>query len=56
MKNDPTVERIRKIRHEISEECNHDPQKLIEYYMKYQKKFEGRLITSPRLKVTLHQK
>jgi len=49
MKTDPTVDRIRQIRHEISEECDHDPKKLIEYYMKYQKKYKGRLITSPRI-------
>jgi len=31
MRRDPTIERIRQTRHEISEECGHDPQKLIEY-------------------------
>ena len=41
---DPTVERIRRTRHEISEECEHDAAKLIEYYMRYQKKISGKII------------
>ncbi len=32
MRPDPTIERIRHIRHEISEQCDHDPKKLVEYY------------------------
>lgn len=49
MQPDPTIERIRRIRHEISEECNHDPKKLIEYYRKYQQKFSGRLVRKPKI-------
>lgn len=41
---DPTIQRIRQVRHEISEECGHDPQKLVEYYRRYQEKLSGRLI------------
>ncbi len=37
MKNDPGIEWIRKMRHRISEECDHDPLKLVEYYMKQDK-------------------
>ncbi len=44
MKTDPTIDRIRKIRHEISEECSHDTRKIVEYYMKYQQKYADRLI------------
>ena len=40
MKEDPTIERIRKTRHEISEKCDHDPKKIIEYYKKFQKKLD----------------
>lgn len=47
MRPDPTVERIRQVRHEISEECDHDPKKLVEYYKEYQKKFSGKLIRNP---------
>ncbi len=46
MKTDPTIDRIRKIRHEISEEYDHDPRKLIEYYINYQQKYK-KLIKTP---------
>ena len=49
MQADPTVERIRQIRHEISEECGHDPKKLVKYYTKYQQKFLGKLIRIPKV-------
>lgn len=47
MRSDQTVERIRKIRHEISEQCDHDSKKLIEYYIKYQEKHKDRFIEKP---------
>ena len=49
MQADPTVKRIRQIRHEISAECGHDPKKLVEYYTKYQQKFSERLIKKPKV-------
>lgn len=51
MKNDPTVDRIRQVRHAISVECDHDPKTLIAYYMRYQNGCKERLITSPRAAV-----
>ena len=44
MKDDPTIERIRKVRHGISEMHQHDPEKLIRYYIQLQKQHEDRLI------------
>ena len=44
MKTDPTIKRIRDARHQISQECGHNPVKLIEYYMEFQKKFADRII------------
>lgn len=38
MKNDLVIARIRKARHSISAECEHDPRKLVEYYIKRQNK------------------
>ena len=32
MKIDPEIERIRAVRHRISEECGHDPKRLVAYY------------------------
>lgn len=47
MRTDQTVERIHKIRQEISEKCYHDTRKLVEYYIKYQEKYKDRLIGEP---------
>ncbi len=47
MKIDQTVERVHKIRREISEKCDHDTRKLVEYYIKYQEKYKDRLIGEP---------
>ena len=55
MKPDPTVERIRRIRHEISEECGHDPKKIVGHYMKYQQRFADRLIRKPKVTLTTQQ-
>ena len=38
MENDLVIDRIRKARHSISAECEHDPKKLIEYYIRRQDK------------------
>jgi len=37
MRPDPIIDQIREVRHRISEQCSHDPKKLIEYYMKLEK-------------------
>ena len=37
MKDDPAIRIIREVRHKISEECEHNPKKLVEYYMKRQR-------------------
>ena len=34
MKDDPAIDRVRKVRHQISAECDHDPKKLVAYYEK----------------------
>ena len=41
---DPTLERIRQVRHEISAEFDHDPHKLVEYYMRLQERHADRLV------------
>jgi hypothetical protein len=45
---DETVDRIRQVRHAISAEFNHDPEKLVSYYLDYQKKYSDRLAVSSR--------
>ena len=32
---DPAIERIREVRHQISEKHGHDPQKLVSYYLSF---------------------
>lgn len=49
VKTDPTIERIRQVRHEISEQCNHDSRKLVEYYIRYQQRYKDRLLEKPVL-------
>jgi hypothetical protein len=41
------IDEIREIRHRISADCDHDPEKLIAYYQKLQEQFPGRLIGTP---------
>ena len=44
MEDDPVIQRVRAARHRISEKCDHDPTKLVEYYIEQQKRFEDRLL------------
>ncbi len=43
-KDDPTITRIREARQRISEKCSHDPQKVVEYYIELQRKYQHRLV------------
>jgi len=43
---DPTIDRIRQVRHEISERFGHDPDKLVRHYMELDKQFSDRLLES----------
>ena len=43
-KDDPTITRIRETRRRISEECGHDPQRIVEYYAKLEKQYQDRII------------
>jgi hypothetical protein len=41
----PIIDQIREVRHCISEECEHDPKKMIEYYMNLDRtKYADRLM------------
>ena len=44
MKNDPIIQAIRDVRHQISESVDHDPRKLLEYYRRRQRRYEDRLV------------
>ena len=44
VEDDPVIAAIREVRHRISEECGHDPARLVEYFMEIQKQYEDRLL------------
>jgi len=44
MQEDQAIAEIREVRRRISEECNHDPRKLITYYKELQLRHKGRLL------------
>jgi hypothetical protein len=41
---DPVIDEIREVRHRISARFDHDPARLVAYYMELQKQYENRLI------------
>ncbi len=41
---DPVIDEIREIRHRISARFDHDPARLVEYYMKLQEGYRDRLL------------
>lgn len=47
MKNDPTLEAVRKARCDISREHENNPARLIHHYAELQARFKGRLIRGP---------
>ncbi|MCX7002627.1 MAG: hypothetical protein NTV22_05060 [bacterium] len=44
MKDNPVIERVRAARHRISKECGHSTKRLVERYIRMQKKHAGRMI------------
>ncbi len=45
MNSENTIGRVRKVRQEISQSFDNDPEKLIHYYQQKQKKYNKRLIS-----------
>jgi len=50
MKNDPVITQIRAARSLISARFGHDPQKIVDYYIKFQEKYRARLINLAEIK------
>ena len=48
MKEDQVISRIRDARHHISQACDHDPRKIVDYYKKLQKRHEEFLLLPER--------
>ncbi len=47
--NESALTLIRKIRQDISEKYEHDPYKLVAHYIEFQKQFQTRFVSSPKL-------
>jgi hypothetical protein len=47
MKDDPAIAKIREVRHRISAEHDHDPRKVVAYYIEMQKQHLERIVKSP---------
>lgn len=45
---DPVIDEIREVRHRISARFEHDPEKLVAYYIKLQEQYGNRLTDSAR--------
>jgi hypothetical protein len=43
-KPDPVIDEIREVRHQISARFDHDPERLVAYYMEIQEQHRDRLI------------
>ena len=50
MQDDPAIARVREVRHRISKQFDHDPKKLVEYYMQLQERHKDRLLDLAKLK------
>ena len=44
---DEEIDRIREVRHRISEQFGHDPYRLVAYYMELQKEHPEKLVPAP---------
>lgn len=47
-KNDPVIDEVREVRHRISARFDHDPERLVAYYMEMQEQYRDRLLASPQ--------
>ena len=46
--NDPVIDEIREVRHRISARFDHDPARLVAYYMELQKQYQDQLIETEK--------
>jgi hypothetical protein len=44
---DPVIEEVWEVRRRISARVNHDPARLVQYYIELQRRYEGRIISAP---------
>jgi hypothetical protein len=51
---DPVIDEIREVRHRISERFDHDPERLVGYYMELQKQYQSRLLKTEKDSANRH--
>ncbi len=44
IESDPVIDEVREVRHRISARFDHDPEKLVAYYIEMQKRHQERLV------------
>jgi len=49
---DAAISQIREVRHRISEQQEHDPQRVVDYYLELQRKFVKRLLPDNHIEET----
>jgi len=47
-RNDPVIDEIREVRHRISARFDHDPERLVAYYIELQRRYQDRLIKAEK--------
>lgn len=47
-RSDPAIDEIREVRHRISARFDHDPERLVAYYIELQRRYQDRLIESEK--------
>ncbi len=45
---DPVIDEIREVRHRISERFDHDPERLVAYYIELQERYADRLVDTSK--------
>jgi len=54
MKQDPILDEIRRVRHQISAQFDHDPVKLVAHYMRLQERHRDRLVRPAKMANSIH--
>ncbi|MGL4463039.1 MAG: hypothetical protein ACRDD1_12270 [Planctomycetia bacterium] len=53
--NDPVIDEVREVRRRISARFDHDPDRLVAHYLRFQQQFGDRLIGAAALPATVGQ-
>jgi hypothetical protein len=54
-RDDPVIDEIREVRHRISARFDHDPERLVAYYIELQRRYQDRLMEPASLRTRSRQ-